>query len=542
MYFQIACPHCKKNLKVSEESAGRRVRCPYCHNVTTVKPPEQAPAQDFPDFGGVKNTAGETPAAGASEKADETQQFESAQTGSTGTNVGMVQSALIALGLSATYYLLIVLPCHKLYLGKLFLERGWIQYVLVFFMSWSAAILYLKWRKMIRQKESMLFDLLPMDISPKITVDTVGKFTSHIRSLPAKASDSFLINRVLRGLEHFRVLNNQSEVSSRLAVQSDIDATAVDTSYTLIKVFIWAIPILGFIGTVIGIGTAVGGFASTMENAADINALKESLGGVTGGLATAFDTTLVALVMSIMVMFPVSSMQNAEENLLNWVDEYCNENFLRRLVDVDRSAGSDKLISQEVQIALEKALGAQKTELDTWTKKLESIGTTVTKQVAKGLREFEEQQGQKRTADFEALTTSLLDKQKEAADAINENQKEVAEAIGEKQKEIAESINSAHESLSKLQQDFGDHLQNLTQGLEGLTKGAEETQSQVTQSMRESAQSLHGYFANLHQGLTVLNGVLERLGEQQVIVQAAPEPARRRWGLFGRKSDGLPPR
>jgi hypothetical protein len=50
-------------------------------------------------------------------------------------------------------------------------------------------------------------------------------------------------------------------------------------------------------------------------------------------LGVAFDTTLVALIMSLMLKFPASSLQKAEEDLLNWVDEYCNENLLKRLKD-----------------------------------------------------------------------------------------------------------------------------------------------------------------------------------------------------------------
>jgi hypothetical protein len=68
----------------------------------------------------------------------------------------------------------------------------------------------------------------------------------------------------------------------------------VQSSYTLSNVFIWAIPILGFIGTVIGIGQAVGAFSGSLDQAQDISLLKKSLNDVTGGLATAFDTTLHA--------------------------------------------------------------------------------------------------------------------------------------------------------------------------------------------------------------------------------------------------------
>jgi len=55
------------------------------------------------------------------------------------------------------------------------------------------------------------------------------------------------------------------------------------------------------------------------------------LGQVTGGLSEAFDTTLVSLIFSLFVMFPTSVMQKNEEDLLNKVDEYCNEYFLKRL-------------------------------------------------------------------------------------------------------------------------------------------------------------------------------------------------------------------
>ncbi len=68
-----------------------------------------------------------------------------------------------------------------------------------------------------------------------------------------------------------------------------------------------------------------------MGAAADIEVIKEKLGQVTGGLSEAFDTTLVSLVFSLFVMFPTSMMQKNEEDLLNKVDEYCNEYFLKRL-------------------------------------------------------------------------------------------------------------------------------------------------------------------------------------------------------------------
>jgi biopolymer transport protein ExbB/TolQ len=121
------------------------------------------------------------------------------------------------------------------------------------------------------------------------------------------------------------------EVVDVLSVQSDIDSRESDNSYTMIKVFVACIPILGFIGTVYGIGTAVGGFGTTLEGAGDVDAIKNSLGGVTSGLSVAFDTTLLALVMSILLMIPLGSVQQIEENSLNEIDNYVNNKFVNFL-------------------------------------------------------------------------------------------------------------------------------------------------------------------------------------------------------------------
>jgi biopolymer transport protein ExbB/TolQ len=358
----------------------------------------------------------------------------------------------------------------------------------------------------------MLFDLLPTEISDDITSDSLDKFVDHIQGLPARSRISFLTNRVLRGLEHFRVLNSSSEVAGRLASQSDIDANSVESSYTLIKVFIWAIPILGFIGTVIGISSAVGSFSQTLESAQNIEAMKESLNNVTGGLATAFDTTLVALVMSMLVMFPVTSMQKSEEDLLNWVDEYCNENFLKRLKDGSRTAmmGSAPSSTEEVRKAINEAMIVHHAELQTWSKKLESVGSTITKHVAKGMTELEI-------------------KQQERHDKRISELRKTASTMTVQHQDVVQKIDAAREHLAATQSELAAHYKSLSES-------AATAQDQVAGSMQQSAQALHGYFANLHQGLTALNALLEQLGQKQVVVQMqAAEPQQRGRGWFGKR-------
>ena len=259
------------------------------------------------------------------------------------TSVPMAITALLGLGIEICFYLLLLLfriSESTQILSDYFYERGWVPYLLAYLACWAFAILILKRQKLKKQENVMQFKLLPEDISVDIREDNLNQFYAHIKRLGFDPKQSFLLTRIFRGLEHFSVRKNHAETAEMLKSQSEIDATMVDSSYVLIKVFIWAIPILGFIGTVLGISEAVASFGGEMGAAADIEVIKEQLGQVTGGLSEAFDTTLVSLIFSICVMFPMSVMQKNEEDLLNQVDEYCNEYFLKRLREPEISLSS----------------------------------------------------------------------------------------------------------------------------------------------------------------------------------------------------------
>jgi biopolymer transport protein ExbB/TolQ len=148
-----------------------------------------------------------------------------------------------------------------------------------------------------------------------------------------------MVNRIRKALELFEIKQNVGDVTNMLSSQSDIDGMRIGGSYTLLKAFLWAIPILGFIGTVIGLSHAISGM-----NFAGMNDLKEitaTLGNVTGGLGTAFDATLLGLVFALGLNFPLNSMMKSEDDCLNDIDSFCNEVLLPRLNDGGSIAGGD---------------------------------------------------------------------------------------------------------------------------------------------------------------------------------------------------------
>jgi len=271
------------------------------------------------------------------------------------TKVSMALTMGLGVGGAVGFYL-VLLPFMATGFGQLFFARGWVPFVLVFLMGWSFSILFIKMRKLKQQKRSFTYDLLPVELSEDISDGTVPFFKENIKKLPIAAQGNFLLTRILRGLSHFQARKNTAETASMLSSQSEIDATHVEASYTVLKVFIWAIPILGFIGTVMGISDAVGGFSGELQTAQDISVIKDKLGQVSGGLGVAFDTTLIALIMSLLVMFPASVMQMAEENLLNQIDDFCNENLVKRLDEGMHSRMGGEELHGDIAYAVQAAL------------------------------------------------------------------------------------------------------------------------------------------------------------------------------------------
>jgi biopolymer transport protein ExbB/TolQ len=122
-----------------------------------------------------------------------------------------------------------------------------------------------------------------------------------------------------------------SDVSNILATQAEFDEAQLASSYSLVNGFLWAIPVFGFIGTVLGLSQAIGAFGVTLKSAAELSALKTSLQEVTGGLSTAFETTLVALVCALIIQLLLSYIQGREAQFLDDCNDYCHSNIVSKL-------------------------------------------------------------------------------------------------------------------------------------------------------------------------------------------------------------------
>ena len=531
MYFKIPCPHCSKSLKIREEQTGKKCRCPYCKSGFTIpaqalvdissdrtdaQPPvdrskngrverrsrtEQPPqiqhqSSDLDDF----DFAGENETDGNATESPPSTTSKRLEAASDGANVSLIESGVIGLLCAVIMFAALHwMTWYDIRVGNMFWNSAGINFPTTLLMFWSFAILYLKSRQLTKQKSALLLDLLPSEISEQITVPSLDAFLDNIETLPTATRESFLVNRVIRGIEHFRVRRSAAETVTMMESQSAIDAARVAGSYSVVKVFIWAMPILGFIGTVMGVSSAVAGLSSTLENAADVSAVTSSMKGVFGGLGTAFDTTLIALIMSMLVKIPASVMQKNEDALITIVDEYCNENLLRRLQGSGEKRLNGSADGSVFREAVEAAMGTQHAEMENWFRKLDGIGIRLTDQVVAGWSQINSEIQEQQAKQLSAFHQQYLDHTTQL------------------QQQLQEMSNAAH-SIQQTLAELGGQTVSL--------------QSNVTDSVSGSTQALQTHIAGLERGLTGLNGVLETLGEQQVVVQQV-EPAKRGW--FGRK-------
>ena len=125
-----------------------------------------------------------------------------------------------------------------------------------------------------------------------------------------------------------RDMNGKSEAT---VGNGDSDESVSESSWVLLAGFLWAIPILGFIGTVLGLSIAIGEFGSVMSAAGQADALLPALRKVTAGLGVAFDTTLEALVAALIIQLLITFLRKAEQQFLDQCSEYCSRHIVNRL-------------------------------------------------------------------------------------------------------------------------------------------------------------------------------------------------------------------
>jgi biopolymer transport protein ExbB/TolQ len=204
------------------------------------------------------------------------------------------------------------------------------------FFFWGVSILILKGKKIQFQERALRLSAVPAQPEFILTETTAATVLARIHSLVDNPRYFVLLNRIDRALSNFKNIGHVNDVSSILRAQAENDEDQVASSYVVVNGLVWGIPVLGFIGTVLGLSLAIGRFTQTLQSAGDLELIRSSLQGVTGGLATAFETTLIALSFTLMLQLGITFRQKREMAFLDECNDYCHLNIVSKLRLVDR--------------------------------------------------------------------------------------------------------------------------------------------------------------------------------------------------------------
>lgn len=249
---------------------------------------------------------------------------------SAGTSVRTAFCGLIALILTAIFFgALSSLPASPF--RSMMMDRGPTQYAAVLLGFWTVVILIFKRMKLSVQRRALDRPVVPENQRFVLTRQTVPDVLTTIHAI-ADFPDQFLVfRRILIALSSLKNLGRIGDVDEVLQTMADRDESASATSFGMLSGFLWAIPVLGFIGTVLGLAGAIGNFSSLLTDDSDVAGIIGSLREVTGGLSTAFETTLVALVIALFLQLWITVQKKAEEEFLDQCQDYCLNQIVSRM-------------------------------------------------------------------------------------------------------------------------------------------------------------------------------------------------------------------
>jgi len=189
-------------------------------------------------------------------------------------------------------------------------------------MFWALAIMGYKASRLTAERKLLDVDLVPVPEGMRILPEDTREFARQVQALPDDRQQMLLPRALLNALRRFASTRSIQDVSTSTHTICESEAERLESELSMIRYISWAIPSIGFIGTVRGIGEAL---------AQADKAVKGDIAGVTQSLGVAFNSTFIALLISIFLMFLVHQLQLQQERLVFDSENYCDDKVIRHL-------------------------------------------------------------------------------------------------------------------------------------------------------------------------------------------------------------------
>jgi len=271
--------------------------------------------------------------------------------------VAVAETLALYLGLSLAYQTPPLDSClgeasdaNLPYLAAVFLSRSFLQPLNVIVFAFAANTLAIRLLLMPRELHAFshaYFAGIPTNPQGGLSIDEDARSIPlvNVQQIAREYTGSLpiLVRRIETGSRRLAEGGGAGEVQEVMKALSDVERDSLESRFTLVRYLTWLIPTIGFLGTVIGIGLAITQFAGVISQfggtAEDFQQrLQENLSGVASSLGVAFDTTMLALLLSAFLVALTSVVQTREEGLLLSVDEFCLRSFVSRISVPDANA------------------------------------------------------------------------------------------------------------------------------------------------------------------------------------------------------------
>ena len=321
---------------------------------------------------------------------------------------------------------------------------------------------------------------------------------------------SILLSRLDRALGLWVATKDLGRVSGWIGAEASRDNAMSDMTFTIARLMMWVIPILGFIGTVQGLGAAVGGFADFLSGSAELSAIKGAIAQVTISLGVAFDTTFLALMLVTFVQFPLTSLMRREGAFMAEVDIYLDEHFVRRLPSAEQQTIMIENLEDSIEAAFRRYIPDPYRYEEVFMVSIEKAGDELKKQ-------------------FDELTQRYVDVRKLATD---DEVKALAAAMAHAHTQAAEMAERYASAAREIQGTLGESLQKAA-GAAGIVERQIATIVELGAKIQEllkveqaleramagiaGAEEFQKSFTQLREHLTTTDEFCRRLSKPRVI-------------------------
>ena len=192
----------------------------------------------------------------------------------------------------------------------------------IILMLWALAIIAFKMREQREERRLLEADLLNLPEGMKILPEDTREYARQLENLPPAARQRLIPRALLAAFARFGATRNIQDVSTVAHGVCQSEADRLDSELSMLRYIAWAIPAIGFIGTVRGIGDAL---------SSAHKAVGGDISGVTEGLGVAFNSTLIALLLSIFLMFLLQALQRTQERLVLDTETYLDQRVIRNM-------------------------------------------------------------------------------------------------------------------------------------------------------------------------------------------------------------------